>query len=144
MTRRTVIDSVLQMMDGYDPNLVTEDPVGMTNDYSGGGGRDVEAAMMVMPGDDIPQNDMDMGRCDETRGFAPDDYECARELVRKVGSIERVHELLANLEDVEETLDLEPTDEYDIEDVAAQMPDDVDLPTMVSASLYDPGHSGQM
>ena len=135
--RKTVIDNILMLM---------EDPVGMTNDYSGG--EDVDATMMIMPGDPGPE-EMDMGREEEECGFAPEDYECARELVRKVGSIERVHELLANLEEVEDTLDLEPAMDYEIDDIADQMPEEPDLPTnrhntLGMSSLYDPGHSGNM
>lgn len=147
--RKTVIDSVITMMsEGYDPSLITEDPVGMTNDYSGG--EDVDAAMMIMPGDEsYEENDMDMDRCEEERGFAAEDYAGARELVRRVGSIERVRELLANLENVQDTLDLEPSSAFDIDGIAGQMPDDPDLPTshhdvLSISALYDPGQSGQM
>lgn len=139
--RKTVIDSILTLM---------EDPAGMTNDYSGGSsGEDMDATMMIMPGDPGPE-EMDMGREEEEGcGFAPEDYECARELVQKVGSIERVHELLANLENVEDTLDLEPAMDYEIDDIADQMPDEPDLPTdrhnsLGMSSLYDPGHTGHM
>lgn len=135
--RKTVIDSILTLM---------EDPVGMTNDYSGG--EDVEATMMIMPGDQGPE-ETDMGREEEECGFAPEDYELARQLVAQVGDIERVHELLANLEEVEDTLDLEPAMDYEIDGIADQMPEAPDLPTnrhnvLGMSALYDVGHSGHM
>jgi hypothetical protein len=158
MGRQTLIGSIIGMMDGqYDPNLVTEgslgslveNPMGMSSDFGGESGEgDIEAGMMMMPSDEQSEVDMGMDR-EEGRGFNPEDYDLARDLVDQVGSIERVRELLANLEEVEDTLDLTPSDEGTIDDIAGMMPEDPDGPTahfnvLSLSSRSDPGQPSPM
>lgn len=132
--RRTVVDAVISMM---------EDPVSMSNEYGGS-----ETAMAPTFDDQLPDVEMDYE--EDQCGFTPEDYQLARELVSQVGSVERARELLENLEEVTDTLDLEPglaaASGYDVDDIADQMPEDPDLPTNMlgMSSLYDAGHSGHM
>lgn len=134
MSRRTVVDAIIDLM---------EDPVGMENDFGSG-----EVAMTIMPSNSMGGIEDRSEDEDESEShFSPEDYQLARELVDQVGCVDRARELLDKLDDVMDTLDLEPaiSSHSEIAGIADQMPDDPDLPNnrhnmFGVASFFDAGH----
>lgn len=120
MSRQSAISAIITMMEsGPEP-------------VSGMGGQNamglvgVDVGMSMMQGGDDYNDD----NCDVNCGFHPDDYLIAKQLVAQVGSVERARELLENLDEIYETLDLQPdNDEESIAYIAGHVPDDVDFPT---------------
>ena len=99
---------------------------------AGMGGQDamgtdsIEIGMEIMPGDWESFDDVECG----DGGFHPDDYVLAKELIANVGSSERAHELIDNLDEVLDTLNIQPdNDEESIAFIAGHVPDDIDSPT---------------
>jgi hypothetical protein len=128
MTRKTAISAVVAMME------MGPDPVSGMGGQDAMGGMDtssIEIGMEIMPGDEESANQVDDGDC----GFHPDDYALAKQLVAQIGNVERARELLDNLDEVYETLDLQPAEEEQITFIAGQVPDEPDFPTDRSGQL---------
>lgn len=66
-----------------------------------------------MDGIDVIPN-QDLTHSHQSDGFHANDYVLARQLVLRVGSVERARELLSNLEQVMDTLNLKDTHVDDI------------------------------
>lgn len=116
MTRNPINAIVAMMEMGPDPiSNMSQDSIGQ-----------IEVGMAVMPGDDC-------GDCDDYGNkFRPDDYVLARQLVAQVGDVERVKELLDNLDEAYEALDINPVDMADEDEIAliaGHIPDEIDHPT---------------
>lgn len=120
MSRKSVVSAITSMME------MGPDPVSGMGGQDAMGTAEIEVGMEIMPGDGLPFNDVE---CDG-EGFHPDDYAMAKELIANVGGPERARELIDNLDEVLETLDLQPAnDEDSIAFIAGHVPDDVGSPT---------------
>lgn|GEM_PF-5891388 len=121
MSKKSAISAIITMMEsGQGPEPV-----------SGMGGQNAMGLVGVSVGMGMPQGGDDYDDDNDVNcGFHPDDYLIAKQLVAQVGSVERARELLENLDEIYETLDLQPdNDEESIAYIAGHVPDDVDFPT---------------
>lgn len=103
MKTRSNIDKIVNIMEMMDPTAAT----GM------GGPTAMDASPLDSIDMDIIPNQQIL-EPSSVEGFNANDYLLAKQLVSQVGSVERVRELLSNLEQVMDTLNLKDTHVDDI------------------------------
>lgn len=108
MSNHTRIDKIINIMEMMDPDPTT----GM-----GGPSAMDASAMDTIQVDIIPSQQRTHS---DSNGFHANDYLLAKQLVTQVGSVERVRELLSNLEQVLDTLNIK--DSY-VDDIAQSCDD---------------------